>query len=183
MKKSLLATIVLSALLAACSSTPTTTATPAKDATAGKATGSTSGDVKNDKITTATPDTKKEANPWAVLTDSNNILSQRSVYFDYDKYEIKFMPLVEAHANFVKANAKAKVRVQGNTDERGSREYNLALGQKRAEAVRKALVLLGAREDQLEAVSLGEEKPACTESSEECWGRNRRGDMLYSGEF
>ena len=97
MKKSLLATVVLSAILAACSSTPTTTATPAKDATAGKAAGgSTSADVKNDKITTAKPDTKKEANPWAVLTDSNNILSQRSVYFDYDKYEIKFMPLVEA---------------------------------------------------------------------------------------
>jgi peptidoglycan-associated lipoprotein len=76
-----------------------------------------------------------------------------------------------------------KMLIQGNADERGSREYNLALGQKRAEAVRKALALLGAREDQLEAVSLGEEKPACTESDEDCWGKNRRGDMLYSGEF
>ena len=66
---------------------------------------------------------------------------------------------------------------------RGSREYNLALGQKRADAVRKALSLLGAKEDQLEAVSLGEEKPVCTESTEECWAKNRRGDMLYSGEF
>jgi peptidoglycan-associated lipoprotein len=76
-----------------------------------------------------------------------------------------------------------KVLIQGNADERGSREYNLALGQKRSDAVRKALVLLGAREDQLEAVSLGEEKPACTESEEGCWAKNRRGDLLYTGEY
>ncbi|MBK9220416.1 MAG: peptidoglycan-associated lipoprotein Pal [Uliginosibacterium sp.] len=184
MKKSLLATVVLSAILAACSSTPTTTATPAKDATAGKAAGgSTSADVKNDKITTAKPDTKKEANPWAVLTDSNNILSQRSVYFDYDKYEIKFMPLVEAHANFVKANAKAKVRVQGNTDERGSREYNLALGQKRANAVKQAMFMYGVPEERVEAVSLGEEMPRRAGKDEESYAENRRADILYNGEY
>jgi peptidoglycan-associated lipoprotein len=88
-----------------------------------------------------------------------------------------------AHGKFLTANPKMKMLIQGNADERGSREYNLALGQKRADAVRKALTLLGAREDQLEAVSLGEEKPACSESSEDCWAKNRRGDMLYSGEF
>jgi peptidoglycan-associated lipoprotein len=76
-----------------------------------------------------------------------------------------------------------KMLIQGNADERGSREYNLALGQKRSDAVKKALQLLGAREDQLESVSLGEEKPVCTELTEPCWAQNRRGDMLYSGEF
>ena len=73
--------------------------------------------------------------------------------------------------------------IQGNADERGSREYNLALGQKRAEAVKKSLLLLGAKEEQVEAVSLGEEKPRCTEHSEACWAENRRADILYTGEF
>jgi peptidoglycan-associated lipoprotein len=76
-----------------------------------------------------------------------------------------------------------KMLIQGNTDERGSREYNIALGQKRADAVRQALTLLGAKEVQIESVSLGEEKPRCTEATESCFAQNRRGDMLYSGEF
>ena len=109
----------------------------------------------------------------------------RVVYFDYDSYVIKdeFRPLIEAHARFLAAKPKYRMLIQGNADERGSREYNLALGQKRSDAVKKALGLLGAREDQLESVSLGEEKPVCMEQTEECWARNRRGDMLYSGEF
>jgi peptidoglycan-associated lipoprotein len=121
----------------------------------------------------------------AGLKDPRSPLSKRSVYFDYDSYVVKdeFQTLLTAHGKFLSANPKMKMLIQGNADERGSREYNLALGQKRAEAVRKTLALLGAREEQLEAVSLGEEKQACTESSEECWARNRRGDMLYSGEF
>jgi peptidoglycan-associated lipoprotein len=121
----------------------------------------------------------------AALKDPKSILSKRSVYFDYDQYVVKdeFKPLIEAHAKFLVANAKMKMLIQGNADERGSREYNLALGQKRAEAMKKALLLLGAKEDQVESVSLGEEKPACTEQTEDCWAKNRRGDMLYSGEF
>jgi peptidoglycan-associated lipoprotein len=121
----------------------------------------------------------------AALKDPRSPLSKRSVYFDYDSYVVKgeFQALLAAHGKFLAANPKMKMLVQGNADERGSREYNLALGQKRADAVRKALSLLGAREDQLEAVSLGEEKPACNEATEECWAKNRRGDMLYSGEF
>ncbi len=126
-----------------------------------------------------------DPNSIAALKDPKSQLSKRSIYFDYDSYVVKdeFQSLLAAHGKFLAANGKMKMLIQGNADERGSREYNLALGQKRAEAVRKALVLLGAREDQLEAVSLGEEKPACTEASEDCWGKNRRGDMLYSGEF
>jgi peptidoglycan-associated lipoprotein len=73
--------------------------------------------------------------------------------------------------------------IQGNTDDRGSREYNLGLGQRRADAVKRRLVLLGATESQIESVSLGEEKPVCTQQTEECWARNRRADILYGGEY
>ncbi|MCP5267911.1 MAG: peptidoglycan-associated lipoprotein Pal [Zoogloeaceae bacterium] len=121
----------------------------------------------------------------AVLTDPKSILSKRSVYFDYDRFDIKpeYADLVSAHAKFLVNNRQFKMLIQGNTDERGSREYNLALGQKRADAVKKALILLGAQEEQVESVSLGEEKPACVDQNDSCWAKNRRGDMLYSGEF
>jgi peptidoglycan-associated lipoprotein len=121
----------------------------------------------------------------AALTDPNNILSKRSVYFDFDQYVIKseYRPLVEAHAKFLVGHPEMKMLIQGNADERGSREYNLALGQKRADAVKQALQVLGAKDGQIESVSLGEEKPKCTESTETCYAQNRRGDMLYTGEY
>jgi peptidoglycan-associated lipoprotein len=132
----------------------------------------------------ATPVQSGDIDPFSVaaLKDPKNILSKRAIYFDYDSYVVKdeFKPLVEAHAKFLVNNPKFKVLIQGNADERGSREYNLALGQKRADAVKKALSLFGAREDQIESVSLGEEKPVCSESTEECWAKNRRGDILHS---
>ncbi len=121
----------------------------------------------------------------AALKDPNNILSKRSVFFDYDKYEIKdeYKSLVEAHAKYLRDNTGAKMLIQGNADERGSREYNVALGQRRSDTVKRALILLGARESQIESVSLGEEKPVCTEHAEGCWTKNRRDDMLYNGEY
>ncbi|SDI54497.1 peptidoglycan-associated lipoprotein Pal [Propionivibrio dicarboxylicus] len=119
------------------------------------------------------------------LTDPKSILSKRSIYFDYDSYEVKgeYKDLVAAHAKFLSNNRQFKMLIQGNTDERGSREYNLALGQKRSDAVKKMLTVLGAREDQVESVSLGEEKPKNEGHDEAAWSENRRGDMLYSGEF
>jgi peptidoglycan-associated lipoprotein len=131
----------------------------------------------------ATP--KPSGSPFAALKDPNNILSKRSVYFDFDKFDVKaeYRPLVEAHAKFLRENPSAKMLIQGNADERGSREYNVGLGQRRSDAVKKMLTLLGAREDQIESVSLGEEKPSCSDHSEECWAKNRRDDMLYSGEY
>lgn len=119
------------------------------------------------------------------LKNPDSPLAKRSVYFDYDSFVVKgeYQAQIEHHARFLAANAQMKMLIQGHADERGSREYNLALGQKRAEAVKRALMLLGAREDQIESVSLGEEKPVCMEASEACWAQNRRGDMLYSGEF
>ncbi len=119
------------------------------------------------------------------LTDPKSILSKRSVYFDYDKYDVKaeYKDLVTAHSKFLANNRQFKMLVQGNADDRGSREYNLALGQKRADAVKKMLTLLGAREEQVESVSLGEEKPKNEGQNEAAWTENRRGDMLYNGEF
>ena len=119
------------------------------------------------------------------LTDPKSILSKRSIYFDYDKYDVRaeYKDLVTAHAKFLANNRQFKMLVQGNTDERGSREYNLALGQKRADSIEKMLTLLGAREDQVESVSLGEEKPKSEGQNDAAWAENRRGDMLYSGEY
>jgi peptidoglycan-associated lipoprotein len=112
-------------------------------------------------------------------------LSKRSVYFALDRYNIEegYRDLVTAHARFLVENRNFKVLIQGNTDERGSREYNLSLGQKRAEAVRQMLLLLGVQETQVEAVSLGEEKPRVEGHNETAWAENRRADILYSGEF
>jgi peptidoglycan-associated lipoprotein len=119
------------------------------------------------------------------LKDPSSILSKRTIYFDFDRDDIKaeFVPVVEAHGKYLRENRGAKMLIQGNADERGSREYNLALGQRRSEAVKKRLMVLGATEPQIESVSLGEEKPACVEHDEGCWYKNRRGDMLYGGEF
>jgi peptidoglycan-associated lipoprotein len=124
---------------------------------------------------------KMAVNP---LKDPNNILSKRNIYFDFDKDEVKaeYRPLVEAHAKYLKDHAEAKVALQGNTDERGSREYNLALGQRRAVAVKKVMNLLGASDKQIETISYGEEKPHCAEKAESCWSQNRRADIVYEGE-
>ena len=111
--------------------------------------------------------------------------SQLSIYYDYDQFDIKdeYRGTVEAHAKYLRENQGAKIVIQGNADERGSREYNLALGQRRSESAKKALLLLGAKENQVESVCLGEEKPACTDHAENCWWKNRRGDIRYSGQY
>ena len=115
------------------------------------------------------------------LNDPKGILTKRSVYFDLDSYIVKdeFKPVVEAHARYLTANKTRKIVIQGNTDERGGREYNLALGQKRAEAVRKSLSLLGVSETQMEAVSFGKEKPKALGSDDAAWAENRRSDIVY----
>jgi len=175
--KKLVVPTLLCVLLAACSSTGTF------DQAGGAAVEDRSGSAGSGVATVTAP--AVSGSGIAALTDPKNILSKRSVMFDFDSYTInaEFGPLVEAHARFLVQNPTMKMLIQGNADERGSREYNLALGQKRADAVRKALTLLGAKEAQIESVSLGEEKPRCAESTEACFAQNRRGDMLYSGEF
>ncbi|MDO9358404.1 MAG: peptidoglycan-associated lipoprotein Pal [Polaromonas sp.] len=105
----------------------------------------------------------------------------RVIYFDYDSFVIKpeGQATIEAHARFLNANKARKLVIEGSTDERGGREYNLALGQKRAEAVRRALGLLGATDAQVEAVSFGEEKPAATGATEDAYAQNRRAEFNY----
>ena len=171
--KRLVIPALLALLVAGCSSTP--------DADqAGAPVDSRSNDGKVATVTAGGMDSRGLP---AELTDPKSILSKRSIYFDYDKFDIKaeYKDLVASHAKFLTNNRQFKMLIQGNTDERGSREYNLALGQKRADAVKKQLVLLGAREDQIESVSLGEEKPKNAGQNENAWAENRRGDMLYRG--
>ena len=105
----------------------------------------------------------------------------RIIYFDFDSYTVKpeFQSVLDAHARFLKSHTATRVTLEGNTDERGGREYNLALGQKRADAVRRALGLLGVPESQMEAVSFGKEKPAVQGSSEDAYAKNRRVELTY----
>ena len=119
------------------------------------------------------------------LTDPSSVLSKRSIFYDYDKYDVKpeYRSLVEAHAKYLRENRNMKMLIQGNTDERGSREYNIALGQRRSDGVKRMLILLGALENQVEAVSLGEEKPRGQGSDEAAYSQNRRSDILYQGEY
>ena len=115
------------------------------------------------------------------LHQQGGILSKRSIYFDVDSYIVKdeFKSVVEAHAQYLNSHKNRKIIIQGNTDDRGGREYNLALGQKRAEAVRKALILLGVSDSQVEAVSLGKEKPKALGNDEPSYTENRRSDIVY----
>lgn len=124
------------------------------------------------------------------LTDAGSILSTRVIYFDFDEFVIKpeYRDLVVAHGKFMTNNKAFPVMLQGHSDERGSSEYNLALGQKRSEAVLKALNNLGVSNNQVEAVSYGEEKPEDERSNEDAWAKNRRVEILYKspsgkGEF
>ena len=174
--KKLIIPILLSFMLAACETTPdpnTQGSAPVEDHT-GSSTGVTTVDSSG-----------VSGSGIAALTDPRSPLSKREIFFDFDSFTIRneFKPLLEAHARFLVQNPQMKILIQGNTDDRGSREYNLALGQKRADAIKQVLLLLGARESQIESVSLGKEKQRCYESTEECFAQNRRGDILYAGEF
>ena len=172
--KKLLIPALLALLIVGCSSTP--------DAPEGNGAQVESPDGKVATVTAGNVDSRKLP---PELTDPKNILSKRSIYFDYDKYDVRaeYKDLVTAHAKFLANNRQFKILIQGNTDDRGSREYNLALGQKRADAVKKMVTLLGAREDQVESVSLGEEKPKNDGHNEAAWAENRRSDILYQGEY
>jgi len=123
------------------------------------------------------------SDPATALKDPASPLSRRSVYYDFDMYDIRgeFQPMIEAHAKFLIDNSSLRIRVEGNCDERGSREYNLALGQRRADAVKRAMTLLGVPANRIETVSFGAEKPKVAGSTEEAWAENRRSDIVYIG--
>ena len=125
---------------------------------------------------------QRRVTPVDLSKDANaNLGPQRIVYFDFDSYVIKdeFKPVVEVNAKALVADRKKRLQIEGHTDERGGREYNLALGQKRAEAVAKSLVLLGATDAQMESVSFGKERPTAAGSDEAAWAKNRRAELNY----
>lgn len=119
--------------------------------------------------------------PLVQLNEPGSLLAKRSVYYDFDRYDIKeeFVPVIEAHANFLMAHPDIKIRVEGNCDDRGSREYNLALGQRRADSVKRAMTLLGVNDKQIETVSFGAERPVAFGQDEASWSQNRRSDIVY----
>ena len=177
------------ALLAGCQTTPTTqdaapvedrsaaSTTPGGASTAGAGTGGVSGTQQG----ATRPGSTAGGNP---LRDPANVLSKRIVYFDFDSFVVRdeFRPLIEAHGRYLAQNRNARMTIQGNTDERGSREYNIALGQKRADAVKRMMTLLGAQDGQIETVSFGKEKPKNAGHDEAAWAENRRDDLVYAGE-
>jgi len=119
------------------------------------------------------------------LTDPTSPLSKRSVYFDFDSNAVKdeYRGLVQAHSRYMTTDKRdSRIRIEGNCDERGSREYNLALGQRRAEAVKQVMTVLGVSSGRIETISYGEEKPAAPGHDESAWAQNRRADIKYSGE-
>ena len=183
----LLVSALFAALLAGCASTPSPeSSAPVEDrnasASAGSGAGaSTSPGTGSNIGGTATPGSGQGS---SALRDPNNILSRRSIYFDYDSDQVKdqYRPLVEAHARYLQGNRSARMTIQGNTDERGSREYNIALAQRRADSAKRMMQLLGAGETQIETVSFGKEKPKNQGHDETAWAENRRDDIVYAGE-
>ena len=185
MNAKLIAIAVASVFLVACKSTPIT---PAKvEDKSPTATASDKPAMDNGADTGAVKEVTIDSNANDAgnnpLKDPNNILSKRSIYFDYDSDAVKaeYRTIVEAHAKYMQTHADAKMIVQGNTDERGTREYNLSLGQRRAVAVKKALNLLGVKDSQIETVSYGEEKATQNCSGEAC-DKDRRVDIVHEGD-
>jgi peptidoglycan-associated lipoprotein len=179
--QNLLISALFASLLAACSTTPTPdSGAPVEDRNVGSATpgAATSGTTTGNVSGTASGSQSNR------LRDPNSILSKRNVYFDFDSYAVKddFKPLIDAHARYLQGDKGARMTIQGNTDERGSREYNIALGQRRADAVKKMMMLLGATDSQIETVSFGKEKPRNSGHDEGAWTENRRDDFVYRGE-
>jgi len=162
-------------MVAGCSSVKLDEQAPAPIVDAGQA-GAGGPDAR--AVAPVTAGTTSGVDPF---TDPKNPLSKKSIYFDFDSFVVKseYQPVVEAHGKYLAANSGRQIKVEGNTDERGGREYNLALGQKRAEAVKQRLLLMGARDGQIETVSFGKEKPQATGSTEEAWAQNRRADIVY----
>jgi peptidoglycan-associated lipoprotein len=191
--RNLLASALLAgclALLSACSSTPeqaapvedkgaTPSATPS---TQGLTTGTTPPSGVTSAGTVGAATNQDGLDP--ALRDPRSPLSKRSIFFDYDSFVVKdeYKATVEAHAAYLKRTPRARIVIEGNTDERGSREYNLALGQKRSEAVKRVMALLGVADSQIESVSFGEEKPRNPSSNEQAFAENRRADIRYVGE-
>jgi peptidoglycan-associated lipoprotein len=181
LNKKLLASLLLAMALSACKSTPMVDKPAAVEDKSPTTTAPAASTADSGADTSGVQDAGVSGNP---LTDPNNILSKRTVYFDFDKDTVReeFRPLIEAHAKYLAEHGNAKVILQGNADERGTREYNLSLGQRRSVSVKKSLNLLSAQDKQIETVSYGEEKATANCKDEACHQLNRRVDIVYEGE-
>jgi len=187
MKKFLVAAVMVAAIvtaLAGCSTQPAAPVDEQSAAAAAAADAAKSGTTTSGATTSGISGSSTGTGGANPLKDPNNVLSKRSVYFEYDSFVVddKHKAMIESHARYLTGNKAAKVTLQGNTDERGSREYNIALGQKRAEAVKRVMVLMGAQEVVIETVSYGKEKPKREGHDEASWAENRRVDIVYFGE-
>ena len=166
----------LVALITACSST-------AKVDTSDKAISPNTSASTRAPVTAAAKSVVAPVVVPAHLDPNSSLSKNRSVYFDFDKFEVKdeYKSTVESHGKYVGSQSMLKIKIEGNGDERGGREYNLALGQKRADAVARALKIYGVKEQQIEAVSFGSEKPLAAGHDEAAWAKNRRADVSYVG--
>ncbi len=180
--KLIAAAAALALLLSACSTVKLDESAPVEDR-AGKNVPQvtapiTAGAVPSSSDSSSATSSDSQNDP---LNDPNSVLAKRSIYFDLDSYVVKdeFKPVIDAHAQYLVSRKDRKIIIQGNTDERGGSEYNLALGQKRAEAVRRSLQALGVPDSQMEAISFGKEKPKAQGSNEASWAENRRADIVY----
>ena len=183
----LLMAAAITMILVACKSTPMKDNAAVEDKSAGTSTStSDASDVTSDAsdVKGAVIDGSSGDGSINELNDPNNILSKRNIYFDFNSDTIRavFRPNIEAHAKYLQAHSNAKVTLQGNADERGTREYNLSLGQRRSVAVKTALNLLGVADSQIETVSYGEENanPACGHDG--CYQADRRVEIVYTNE-
>jgi len=179
LRSHLWAGLAVAALLAGCQQNPPaekSATVEERNVTAGQTTQPSTGTTSS-----GATGTTAQGNP---LRDPRSILSKRSVFFDFDSYAVKddFKPLIDAHGKYLQGNRTAKMTIQGNCDERGSREYNIALGQRRADAVKRMMMLDGATDQQIETVSFGKEKPRNSGHDEGAWAENRRDDIVYAGE-
>lgn len=178
MNTRLLTLLLLTGLLAACGTTQKSEQDPATVEDRSTRAGDAEGD---DEYSRTYGTAEDERGAFAELDDPSSILATRTIYFDYDSSDIRpeYRDVVAAHAEYLSANPDLNVSLEGHADERGSREYNLALGERRALSVKQQMMVLGARSDQIRVTSYGEERPAVEGTGEAVWSQNRRVEILY----
>lgn len=130
----------------------------------------------------ATPIADDDLTAEEMLEQSDTALANRTIYFEFDSANLtdESLNILEVHGNFIADNGNVHVRLEGHADERGSREYNIGLGDRRAQSVRRVLLVQGASSDQIETVSYGEEQPVASGHDEESWAKNRRVELIYT---
>ncbi len=176
-KMRLFALVIVTALIGACATTPPAEPEPVMEDTNSMTSGSETQGLTDEGLLDPTNYADREN-----LNNPDSLLSKRTLYFDYDSSRVRpeFMEIVRAHATYISSNPNVRVRLEGHADERGTREYNLGLGERRSRSVMDMMVARGASRGQADTISYGEERPVRTCSSESCWSENRRVEIVYS---